>query len=127
MKVPDAVGVPLIVMVLDAKEAFTPAGKPVGVPIPVAPVILWVILVIKVLIHGVGDEEGAPAVLVFTITFAVLPLWGALPQVLVKPTELMVIPEEGAAKLLMVKVPVLVVVPVKATETFAVTFGLVVV
>lgn len=39
MKVPEAVGVPLIVIVLADHEALTPAGNPVAVPIPVAPVV----------------------------------------------------------------------------------------
>ncbi len=43
MNVPDAVGVPLIVMVFPAQSAVMPAGKPVGVPIPVAPMVVWVI------------------------------------------------------------------------------------
>jgi hypothetical protein len=38
--VPAAVGVPLIVIVLPAHAAVTPDGKPVGVPIPVAPVVV---------------------------------------------------------------------------------------
>jgi hypothetical protein len=37
---PEAVGVPLMVMVLAAQAAVTPAGKPVGVPMPVAPVVV---------------------------------------------------------------------------------------
>ena len=54
---------PLMVMVLDAKDAVTPDGKPVAAPIPVAPVVAWVILVNAVLMHKVGVEEAAPAVL----------------------------------------------------------------
>ena len=47
-------GVPLIVItpVEALKEAFTPVGKPVGVPIPVAPVVVWVKGVRGVLIHN---------------------------------------------------------------------------
>ena len=60
---PDAVGVPLMVMVLDAKAAVTPAGNPVAAPIPVAPVVACVILVSAVLIHNVGVDDEAPAVL----------------------------------------------------------------
>ena len=63
MKVPDAIGVPLMVIVLVAQTAVTPIGKPVAVPIPVAPVVLWVILVNTVLIHKVGVLEATPAVL----------------------------------------------------------------
>jgi hypothetical protein len=40
LNVPDAVGVPLIVIVFDAHAAATPAGNPVAVPIPVAPVVV---------------------------------------------------------------------------------------
>ena len=60
---PAAVGVPLIVIVLDAQVAVTPAGSPVAVPIPVAPVVVCVMFVIAVLIQRVGVEEAAPAVL----------------------------------------------------------------
>ena len=54
---------PLIVMVLLAQAAVTPVGKPVTEPIPVAPVVVWVIAVNAVLIHKVGVLEAAPAVL----------------------------------------------------------------
>ena len=70
MKVPDAVGVPLTVIVLEAQAADTPAGNPVAAPIPVAPVVVWVILVIGVLIHGVGEDEAADTVL-FGVTLIV--------------------------------------------------------
>ena len=63
MNVPEAVGVPLIVIVFDAQAAVTPAGRPVGVPIPVAPVVVCVIAVKAVLMHRVGVEEAVPAVL----------------------------------------------------------------
>ena len=43
MKLPVAVGVPLIVITLLDYEAVTPVGNPVAVPIPVAPLVLWVI------------------------------------------------------------------------------------
>ena len=67
---PDAVGVPLIVMVLDAHVAETPAGNPLApdtplFEIPVAPVVTIVILGdIAVLLHNVGDDDGVPTVLV---------------------------------------------------------------
>ena len=53
-----------------AQEAETPAGKPVAVPIPVAPVVVCVIAVKGVKIH-VGDElDAAVTVLLgFTSTF----------------------------------------------------------
>ena len=64
---PDAVGVPLMVIVLPAHAAETPAGKP-SVPevppeIPVAPVVVIAMLVNAVLIHSVGVDDGLPAVL----------------------------------------------------------------
>ena len=63
MNVPDAVGVPLMVIVFADHAAVTPAGRPVEVPIPVAPVVVWVILGKAVLIHKVGVLEAVPAVL----------------------------------------------------------------
>ena len=64
---PDAVGVPLMVMMLADQTAETPAGKP-SVPelppdMPVAPVVAMVILPSAVLIHSVGVDDGLPAVL----------------------------------------------------------------
>jgi len=70
LKVPDAVGVPLTVIVFEAQAADTPAGNPVAAPIPVAPELVWVILVIGVLIHGVGEDEAADTVL-FAVTVIV--------------------------------------------------------
>ena len=52
-----------MVMVFDAHAAVTPAGKPVAVPMPEAPVLELVILVNGVLIHSVGLEENVPDVL----------------------------------------------------------------
>ena len=49
---PDAVGDPLKVIVLAAQATVTPAGRPVAVPMPVAPVVACV-LVIGVFIHSV--------------------------------------------------------------------------
>ena len=51
-----------MVMVLLAQAAVTPDGKPVAVPIPVAPVVVLVILVKAVLIHNVGVLDAVPAV-----------------------------------------------------------------
>ena len=68
MKVPDAVGVPLIVIVLLAQEAVTPAGSPEAVPIPVAPVVVCVILGNKVLIHNTGEDEATVTVLLADTT-----------------------------------------------------------
>ena len=63
MKVPEAVGVPLMVITFDAHDAETPAGSPVTVPIPVAPVVVWVIFVNAVLMQRVGVEEADETVL----------------------------------------------------------------
>ena len=66
---PAAVGVPLIVIVLLAKAALKPAGKPLApetpaFDIPVAPIVEWVIAVDNdVLIHNVGVLDAAPDVL----------------------------------------------------------------
>ena len=57
---------PLIVSVLEDQFALTPFGSPVADPIPVAPVVVWVILVKAVFIHKVGVEEAVPAVLSLT-------------------------------------------------------------
>ena len=63
-------GVPEIVIVLLAQAALTPAGNPVAVPMPVAPVVACVILVKAVFIQSVGVEEATPAVL-FGVTVIV--------------------------------------------------------
>ena len=52
-----------MVITFDAHAADTPAGSPVAVPIPVAPVVVWVIFVNAVLIHTVGVEEADETVL----------------------------------------------------------------
>ena len=53
-------------MVLAAQEAVTPAGRPVGVPIPVATVVVCVIAVSGVLMRRFGVEEAEEAVLAST-------------------------------------------------------------
>ena len=60
---PDEVGVPLMVMVSLSQDAVIPAGKPITAPIPVAPVVAWVIGVSAVLTHKVGVLDAAPTVL----------------------------------------------------------------
>ena len=47
----------------EAQAALTPAGNPVAVPMPVAPVVTCVIFVNAVLIHSVGVLDAAPTVL----------------------------------------------------------------
>ena len=67
---------------LAAQAAVTPAGNPVGAPIPVAPVVAIVMFVKRVLTHSVGVDEGAPAVL-FGDT-VIVPVAFILPQPPVK-------------------------------------------
>ena len=52
-----------MVMVFELQLAVTPAGNPLAVPIPVAPVVVCVISVIAEFLHTVGLEDAAPAVL----------------------------------------------------------------
>ncbi len=53
-----------MVIMLFNQAAVTPVGKPVAVPIPVAPVVVCVIAVNAVLIHIVGVEVAAVTVLI---------------------------------------------------------------
>ena len=69
---------PLIVIAFDAHAAETPAGKLDGVPMPVAPVVEWVIEVSAVLIHKVGVDEAAPTV--FVSVTVMVPVALTLPQ-----------------------------------------------
>ena len=78
---PDAVGVPLMVIVLFAHDAETPAGKLVAVPIPKAPVVC-VILVNGELIHSVGVLDAA-----FTPFTVIVPVAFAVEQPPVNPIE----------------------------------------
>ena len=52
-----------MVIVLEFQLAVTPKGNPLAEPIPVAPVVVWVILVKAVFIHNVGLEDAVPTVL----------------------------------------------------------------
>ena len=72
------VGVPVIVIVFDAQLAVTPDGKPVAVPIPVAPVVVCVIFVIAVLTHADGDDEATPAV--FAAVTVIVPVALTVPH-----------------------------------------------
>ena len=67
-----------MVIVFDAHAAVTPAGRPVATPIPVAPVVVWVIAVRAVLIHKVGEDEAALTVL-FGVT-VIVPVALTIPQ-----------------------------------------------
>ena len=52
-----------MVIVLEANAALTPVGKLVGVPIPVAPVVVCVMFVKAVFTQSVGVDEPVLAVL----------------------------------------------------------------
>ena len=73
---PEAVGLPLKVMVFAAQVAVTPAGKPVAVPMPVAPVVACV-LVIAVPIHKV--VFATVAAVLFGVT-SIVPVAFTVPQ-----------------------------------------------
>ncbi len=89
MKVPVAVGVPLIVITLVDQTAVTPAGKPVAVPMPVAPVVAIVIDGVKaVFTVSVGLNDAVPAVLrVQGVTVVVVAIVGDGPTAFVASTE----------------------------------------
>ena len=71
---PATVGVPEMVIVFDAHAAVTPAGNPVAVPMPVAPVVVRVMFVSAVLTHNVGLEEAVPAVLIALELTVIVPV-----------------------------------------------------
>ena len=62
MNAPASVGVPLMVIVFEAQTVVTPTGSPMAVPIPVAPVVVWVIDAMATFVHTVGVEEAADTV-----------------------------------------------------------------
>ena len=63
---------------LPAHAAVTPVGKPVAAPMPVAPVVAIVISVSNVLIHKVGVDDGAAAVL--SAVTVIVPVALTVPQ-----------------------------------------------
>ena len=68
-----------MVIKFDAHAAVTPAGNPVALPMPVAPVVAIVMFgVNRVLIHNVGFEEGLPAV--FAGVTVIVPVAFTLPH-----------------------------------------------
>ena len=88
MKLPVAVGVPLIVITLADQETVTPAGKFVAVPMPVAPVVVIVIFVKTVFTVNVGLDDAVPAVLrVQGVTVVVVVIGGEPPAAFVATTE----------------------------------------
>ena len=77
-----------MVIVLDAHEAVTPAGKLDGTPMPVAPVVVCVTGVSAVLIHRFGEDEATPTVLVaITVTVLVVLLQFVVDEVKVKVAD----------------------------------------
>ena len=67
-----------MVILLLAQDAVTPAGNPVAVPMLVATVVAWVIVVKAVLLHTVGVEEAAATVLL--ILTVIVPVAFTVPQ-----------------------------------------------
>ena len=76
---------PLIVIVFDAQSTLRPMGKPVAVPMPVAPVVLWVMGFNAVLMHKVGLLDATPTVLLGVTV--IVPVALTLPQPPVKGIE----------------------------------------
>ena len=88
MKVPAAVSVPLIVITLLAQTAVTPAGNPVAVPMPVAPVVAIVIDGVKAVFTISVIDDAVPAVLrVQGVTVVVVVIGGEPPAAFVATTE----------------------------------------
>ena len=75
---PLCVGLPLIVTVFEVHDALTPAGRPLAVPMPVAPVVVCVMAVRSVFIQSVGVEDAADTV--FSGVTVIVPVAVALPQ-----------------------------------------------
>ena len=67
-----------MVMTFPDHDALTPCGKPVAVPMPMAPVLAWVMSVIIVPTHKIGVEEAGPTV--FIGATVMLPVAFTLPQ-----------------------------------------------
>jgi hypothetical protein len=61
--IPATVGIPLIVIAFDDQKALSPEGSLTGVPIPEAPVVVFLMSVNAVLIQSVCMEEAALTVL----------------------------------------------------------------
>jgi hypothetical protein len=66
------------VIVFDAQLAVIPAGRPIAVPMPVAPVVVWVMAVKGVCTHSVGADEAAEALC--SGNTVIVPVALALPQ-----------------------------------------------
>ena len=88
MNVPDAVGVPLIVIVLPDQVALTPAGKPFApdtpsLAIPVAPVVVIVIFGDIAVFKQTEGLDDAPLAVLFAVT-VIVPVALTAPQPPVK-------------------------------------------
>ena len=70
----------------DDHNAITPVGNPIGVPIPVAFVVVCVIGVSEVFLQSVGDEDAALTVSVEFVTI-IVPVAFTVPQPPVKGIE----------------------------------------
>jgi hypothetical protein len=70
--------VPLMVIVSELNVAVTPFGNPIGVPIPVAPLVVCLIVSIEVLVHTAGMEEAIDTV--FTELTLIVPVAFTVPQ-----------------------------------------------
>jgi hypothetical protein len=101
--VPDAVGVPLIVIVLEAQTAVTPAGKPVAAPIPVAPVVVCVMGLKAASLHtepfGLAEDTVLST--------------GARELCVVIPTALFALPKTPVEEILYKKLPLADALPEK--------------
>jgi hypothetical protein len=65
-------------MVSELNVALTPVGKPVAVPMPVAPVVVCVMVVRALLIQIVGVDDAA--LVVFVCMTVIVPVAFILPQ-----------------------------------------------
>ena len=80
--VPAVADIPLIVMVLDAHTAVKPVGRPVGVPMPVAPVVvcaIWISAEVKF-----WEDRNTAGEAVFTGVTVMVPVAFRPPQPPVK-------------------------------------------
>jgi hypothetical protein len=92
LKVFAAVGVPLIFILLFDQVAVIPVGKPVAVPIPVAPVVVAIIIgssgIMVAFKFNVGCGDAAIAVLsVQGVTGVTVTMGGETPTALSATTE----------------------------------------
>ena len=67
-------------MVFPAKEAVTPAGNPVAVPIPVAPVVVWVIDGVRAALIQTVEEAGEGALTVLVTVTVIVPVALTVPH-----------------------------------------------